>query len=203
MAPESEVGACQSMQRLTPGPSFIRLPTVLYGISIGFNPRAYMNDVTRMLNAIEGGDAKAPDELLPLVYDELRILAAQKLSNEKPGQTLQATALVHEAYIRLLGDQGQNWDNKGHFFKAAAEAMRRILVEQARRKSGPEAGGGLQRVEMSHVDPEIQKPELDMLALSEALDRLDAYGWPGNLDELAQTVAEAQAKALRREIETP
>jgi RNA polymerase sigma factor (TIGR02999 family) len=110
---------------------------------------------------------------LPLVYDELRKLAAAKMAQERPGQTLQATALVHEAYIRLVDtEKAQHWDSRGHFFAAAAEAMRRILIETARRKSGPEAGGGLQRVEMSHVDPEIQKPGLDLLALNEALDRL-------------------------------
>ena len=93
-----------------------------------------MTDVTRILNAIERGEAKATDELLPLVYEELRLLAAQKLSQEKPGQTLQATALVHEAYLRLVVGDSQNWNSRGHFFKAAAEAMRRILVESARRK---------------------------------------------------------------------
>src|SRR5512142_714466 len=93
-----------------------------------------MSDVTRILNAIERGDAKATDELLPLVYEELRVLAAQKLSHEAPGQTLQATALVHEAYLRLVGDEPEGWQNRGHFFAAAAEAMRRILVENARRK---------------------------------------------------------------------
>ena len=92
-----------------------------------------MSDVTRILNAIERGDARAADELLPLVYEELRLLAAQKLSQEKPGQTLQATALVHEAYIRLVEGENQSWNSRGHFFKAAAEAMRRILVESARR----------------------------------------------------------------------
>ena len=94
-----------------------------------------MTDVTRILNAIEGGDPKAANELLPLVYEELRLLAAQKMAQEKPGQTLQATALVHEAYLRLVeGGEDQNWNSRGHFFKAAAEAMRRILVESARRK---------------------------------------------------------------------
>lgn len=132
-----------------------------------------MADVTRILSAIEQGDPAAPEQLLPVVYDELRRLAAQKMAREKPGQTLEATALVHEAYIRLVdSDKAQRWDSRGHFFAAAAEAMRRILVEQARRKSGPEAGGGLQRMELSHVDPEIQKDGLDLLALNEALDRL-------------------------------
>ncbi len=133
-----------------------------------------MTDVTRILSAIDQGDAQAAEQLLPLVYNELRRLAAQKLSNEKPGQTLQATALVHEAYIRLVGSEDKDWDNRGHFFAAAAEAMRRILVEQARRKSGPEAGGGRQRVELSVVDPESPGPHLDLLALNESLDKLAA-----------------------------
>ena len=100
-----------------------------------------MTDVTRILNAIEGGDERATDELLPLVYEELRILAAQKLSHEQPGQTLQATALVHEAYLRLVGDDHVGWQNRAHFFSAAAEAMRRILVEQARSKKSLKHGG--------------------------------------------------------------
>ena len=97
------------------------------------------------------------------------------MAQEDPGQTLQATALVHEAYIRLVDvDKAQHWDSRGHFFSAAAEAMRRILVDNARRKAGPAAGGGIQRVEISHVDPEIQKPDVDLVALSEALTRLEA-----------------------------
>jgi len=133
-----------------------------------------MSDVTRILNAIERGDAKATDELLPLVYEELRLLAAQKLSHEAPGQTLQATALVHEAYLRLVGDEPQSWENRGHFFAAAAEAMRRILVENARRKKSLKHGGNRQRVELDEwaiVAPEDIPPD-DMLALDEALERL-------------------------------
>ena len=107
-----------------------------------------MTDVTRILSAIERGEAQATDELLPLVYEELRLLAAQKLSHESPGQTLQATALVHEAYLRLVGDTSQSWDNRGHFFAAAAEAMRRILVENARRKRTLKRGADQQRVEL-------------------------------------------------------
>jgi len=99
-----------------------------------------MSDLTRILNAIEQGDARATDKLLPLVYEELRLLAAQKMSQERLGQTLQATALVHEAYIRLLEGTNQNWNSKGHFFKAAAEAMRRILIENARRKKSQKRG---------------------------------------------------------------
>jgi RNA polymerase sigma factor (TIGR02999 family) len=133
-----------------------------------------MSDVTRILNAIERGDAKATDELLPLVYEELRILAAQKLSHELPGQTLQATALVHEAYLRLVGDEPQNWENRGHFFVAAAEAMRRILVENARKKKSMKRGGGKRRIELDEcaiVAPDGIPPD-DMLALDEALERL-------------------------------
>src|SRR5438093_370847 len=107
-----------------------------------------MHEVTRILSAIEQGDPSAAEQLLPLVYDELRKLAAAKLSQEKPGQTLQATALVHEAYVRLVDvDKAQGWNSRGHFFAAAAEAMRRILVEQARRKGRPRHGGGLRRGE--------------------------------------------------------
>ena len=107
-----------------------------------------MAEITRILEAIDEGDAHAAEELLPLVYDELRRLAAQKLAGEKPGQTLQATALVHEAYIRLVGTEDQHWDSRGHFFAAAAEAMRRILVENARRKRCAKHGGGRQRIDL-------------------------------------------------------
>jgi RNA polymerase sigma factor (TIGR02999 family) len=132
-----------------------------------------MSDVTSILSQIESGDPVAAEKLLPLVYDELRKLAAAKLAHEKPGQTLQATALVHDAYIRLVDvDKAQHWNSRGHFFGAAAEAMRRILVENARRKSGPQAGGGHCRVEISSVSAEIQGPDLDLIALSESLDKL-------------------------------
>src|SRR5262249_46025883 len=134
---------------------------------------AGMNDVTRILSAIEHGDPLAAGQLLPLVYDELRKLAAAKLAHEKPGQTLQATALVHEAYVRLVDvKQDRSWNSRGHFFGAAAEAMRRILVENARRKGGPEAGGGQRRVELSDVAAEPSGRDLDLIALSEALDKL-------------------------------
>src|SRR5262245_13858662 len=125
-----------------------------------------MPDVTRILSDIEHGDPSAAAQLLPLVYDELRQLAAHRLAHEKPGQTLQATALVHEAYMRLVGDAGeQTWDHRGHFFAAAAEAMRRILVENARRKHTQKRGGGLVRRELD--DLPIAVPELgdDLLAL--------------------------------------
>ena len=131
-----------------------------------------MTDVTRILNAIEQGDAKATDELLPLVYEELRLLAAQKLSHEPPGQTLQATALVHEAYIRLVGDDPRTWDSRGHFFAAAAEAMRRILVESARRKGRLKRGGNYERVSLDDVDLAISSLSEDVVALDEALTKL-------------------------------
>ena len=131
-----------------------------------------MTDVTGILSAIERGDAKAVDELLPLVYEELRLLAAQKLAHEPPGQTLQATALVHEAYIRLVGGQPQNWDNSGHFFAAAAEAMRRILVENARRKRCLKHGGDCRRVDLAAFDPPEKGPSADILALDEAIEKL-------------------------------
>jgi RNA polymerase sigma factor (TIGR02999 family) len=138
-----------------------------------------MSDVTRILAAIDQGDPRAAEQLLPLVYDELRKLAAQKLTQEKPGQTLQATALVHEAYLRLVGNERRGssppeWNSRGHFFAAAAEAMRRILVEIARRKGGPEAGGRHARVELPDVPDELQRPDIDLLAISEALDKLQA-----------------------------
>jgi len=131
-----------------------------------------MSDVTRILIAIEQGDAKAADKLLPLVYEELRRLAAQKMSQEPPGQTLQATALVHEAYIRLVGAENQNWSSRGHFFAAAAEAMRRILIENARRKQRRKHGGGRQRVDMDDADVAIEGPATDIIALDEALAKL-------------------------------
>jgi len=132
-----------------------------------------MADVTQILSAIEAGDSNAAAELLPLVYDELRKLAAARMAEEKSGQTLQATALVHEAYLRLVDvDRTQHWNSRGHFFAAAAEAMRRILIEIARRKGGPEAGGRHVRVELSDVAAELHRPDLDLLALSEALDKL-------------------------------
>ena len=133
-----------------------------------------MSDVTRILNAIERGDAKATDELLPLLYEELRLLAAQKLSHEPPGQTLQATALVHEAYIRLVGDEPQSWNSRGHFFAAAAEAMRRILVEKARRKKSEKYGGTLNRVDLNEVmlGTERVASVEDVLGLDEAISKL-------------------------------
>jgi RNA polymerase sigma factor (TIGR02999 family) len=131
-----------------------------------------MSDVTRILNAIERGDAQATDELLPLVYEELRLLAARKLSHEPPGHTLQATALVHEAYLRLVGGAPQSWENRGHFFAAAAEAMRRILVERARSRRTARHGGNLQRVALEEASLPVPEPREDIRALDEALDRL-------------------------------
>ena len=137
-----------------------------------------MTDVTRILNAIEEGDAKVADKLLPLVYDELRLLASQKIAQEKPGQTLQATALVHEAYLRLVGSEEQNWKNKGHFFKAAAEAMRRILIDTARRKKTLKRKGEHRKVEFLETDLPIQGTSEDLLALDEALNKLSEQNNP-------------------------
>ena len=133
-----------------------------------------MSDVTRILNAIEQGDCQAANELLPLVYEELRRLASQKMSQERPGQTLQATALVHETYIRLVEGADPTWNSRGHFFKAASEAMRRILVENARRKKSLKRGGDRQRVKLDEsilIAPQEIRPD-DLLALDDALDKL-------------------------------
>ena len=134
-----------------------------------------MTDVTRILNAIEPGDDRATDKLLPLVYEELRLLAAQKLSKELPGLTIQATALVHEAYLRLVGSENPGWDCRGHFFAAAAEAMRRILIEDARRKKHQRHGGGRNRVTLndSLAREDTTIPPQDLLAMDEALQKLE------------------------------
>jgi RNA polymerase sigma factor (TIGR02999 family) len=133
-----------------------------------------MCDVTQILGKIEAGDYLAAKDLMPLIYDELRKLAATKMAQEKPNQTLQATALVHEAYIRLVDvDKAQHWNSRGHFYSAAAEAMRRILVERARQKHSQRAGGDAQRVELSDVEPMVDVPRVDLLALNEALARLE------------------------------
>jgi RNA polymerase sigma factor (TIGR02999 family) len=132
-----------------------------------------MNDVTQILARVKQGDAVAAEELLPLVYDELRKLAAQRMSHENPGQTLQATALVHEAYLRLVNvDESQHWDSRGHFFAAAAESMRRILVENARRKNRIKRGGDLQRQELLDVSIDASEIHEDLIELDAALDRL-------------------------------
>ena len=168
-----------------------------------------MSDVTRILNAIEGGDAKATDELLPLVYEELRLLAAQKLSHESPGQTLQATALVHEAYIRLVGDEPQGWENRGHFFAAAAEGMRRILVENARRKNSSKRGGELSRIDMADMEAAGRMPSEELVMLDEALTKLSEEAplkadlvklrfFAGlSIDQAAQALGISRATAIR------
>ena len=134
-----------------------------------------MSDVTRMLSAIEQGDPHAAEQLLPLVYDELRKLAAQKMAQEKPGQTLQATALVHEAYLRLVDAQKvQHWNSRGHFFAAAAEAMRRILIDSARRKQAQKRGGQAKRVDLDALDLADHPASDKLLAMEDALVRLAA-----------------------------
>ncbi len=134
-----------------------------------------MSDVTHILAAVERGDPQAAEQLLPLVYEELRKLAAQRLANEKPGQTLQATALVHEAYVRLVGgEKTQDWNSRGHFFAAAAEAMRRILVDQARRKKADKRGGKGHRVPLDAADVGFNSSTDDLLDIDEALTRLAA-----------------------------
>ncbi len=133
-----------------------------------------MNDVTQLLNAIERGERHAAEQLLPLVYAELRQLAAQRLLRETPGQTLQATALVHEAYVRLVGDEqaeAERWDHRGHFFAAAAEAMRRILIENARRKQSLKRGGQMERVDLDEAEPAARDRDEELLALDEALQK--------------------------------
>ena len=135
--------------------------------------RISMSDVTQILQAIEHGDAQAANDLLPLVYQELRRLAAHKMANEAPGQTLQPTALVHEAYLRLVGPaQSQQWDGRAHFFGAAAEAMRRILVDRAREKKALKRGGNQERVDIETLELSSPMPDDELLALDEALDRL-------------------------------
>jgi RNA polymerase sigma factor (TIGR02999 family) len=134
-----------------------------------------MTNVTKILSEIEHGDPAAAERLLPLVYDELRNLAAARLAQEKSGQTLQATALVHEAYLRLVGSEpSQQWDNRWHFFAAAAEAMRRILVEQARHKNRIKHGGERQRIDLDSACAVVEAPSIDLLALDEALTKLAA-----------------------------
>jgi len=132
-----------------------------------------MSDVTRILSQIESGDASAANQLLPLVYDELRKLAAQRLANEKPGQTLQATALVHEAYLRLVdAEQAQRWNSRGHFFGAAAEAMRRILIDRARAKQREKRSGKGHKVDLASIVVAADAPSDDLLAIDEAIERL-------------------------------
>src|SRR5262245_42913526 len=135
-----------------------------------------MSEVTRILDAFEQGDPTAASQLLPLVYDELRRLAAQKLAHETPGQTLQPTALVHEAYLRLVGEtegEARRWENRGHFFAACAEAMRRILVDQARQKQSQKRGGERNRQPLDQVEVAAPQPPSDLLDLNEALERFE------------------------------
>lgn len=133
-----------------------------------------MTEVTRILSLINSGERRAADELLPLVYEELRRLAATRMASENPGQTLQATALVHDAYIRLVDDKVvRDWSSRGHFFAAAAEAMRRILIERARKKQGPKAGGELNRVALSDVESASATEDFDVIAISDALEKLE------------------------------
>jgi RNA polymerase sigma factor (TIGR02999 family) len=170
-----------------------------------------MSDVTRILSAIEQGDPNAPSQLMPLVYDELRRLAAERLAHEKPGQTLQATALVHEAYLRLVDvEQAQRWNSRGHFFAAAAEAMRRILVEQARRKQTGKHGGKRKRLDWAQVDPITQADPEAVLDLDEALTILGGEDpeaahvaklrlFSGlSVEEAAQTLSVSRAHAYRQ-----
>ena len=133
-----------------------------------------MADVTQILNAIEQGDSTASDELLPVVYDELRSLARYKLAHERPGQTLQATALVHEAYLRLIGSENdRTWKNRGHFFAAAAEAMRRILINRARDKKAVKRGGDRARIDIDQIELAMATPDLELVALDEVLQQLE------------------------------
>ena len=133
-----------------------------------------MSDVTRILEAIQQGDPKGAEELLPLVYQELRKLAAAKMAHQPPGQTLQATALVHEAYLRLVASENQSWDHRGHFFAAAAEAMRHILVDNARRKQRAKHGGNLRRLDVDEIEIAAEPDDEKILLVHEALDKLAA-----------------------------
>jgi RNA polymerase sigma factor (TIGR02999 family) len=168
-----------------------------------------MTAVTQILSRIETGDPTAAEQLLPLVYEELKRLAAAKLNQERPGQTLQATALVHEAYLRLVGSSEQQWDGRGHFFAAAAEAMRRILVDNARRKERIRHGGKMQRVALDDFPLNVSAPDDDVLAVHEALDdlaRIDAlaaelvklhYFLGLSMDETAQMLEISPRTAYR------
>jgi RNA polymerase sigma factor (TIGR02999 family) len=131
-----------------------------------------VSDVTRILDRVQQGDPKAAEELLPLVYEELRKLAAHKMAHEPAGHTLQPTALVHEAWLRLVGSGHQHWNNRGHFFSAAAEAMRRILIEAARRKQSQRRGGGLERVDLDQAQLLLERPADEVIGVHEALDQL-------------------------------
>ena len=151
-----------SARRLIALQHSISRPYDLHGVS----------DVTRLLDAVDRGEPQAAEELLPLVYEELRKLASSKMARQKPGQTLQATALVHEAYLRLIKSENRKWENRRHFFLAAAEAMRHILIERARRKESPKHGGGQIRVDLDRVDTAIDSQPEILLMVHEALERL-------------------------------
>src|SRR5437667_8000589 len=138
----------------------------------GLRAQLFVSDVTRILDAIERGEPKAADELLPLVYDELRKLAAHKMANELSAQTLQPTALVHEAWLRLAGDENQRWESRTHFFAAAAEAMRRILIDNARRKRSLKRGAGAHRLDLDQVDVAVKADDETLLLINEALEKL-------------------------------
>jgi RNA polymerase sigma factor (TIGR02999 family) len=162
------------------GWQWARLPGILTGNRMIAAKLTDMSEVTRILSAAASDDPHITEQLLPLVYDELRTLAARRLAQEQPGQTLQATALVHEAYVRLVVDQsggtqagGREWDNRGHFFAAAAEAMRRILVERARHKKSLKAGGDRKRIDLSHCDVVAVGDDDQVLALDDALGKLE------------------------------
>jgi RNA polymerase sigma factor (TIGR02999 family) len=166
----------------------------LEAVSVGIG----MSDVTQILQAIEHGDAKAADELLTLVYDELRRVAAHKMAHEAPGQTLQPTALVHEAWLHLGGDRQPSWQNRAHFFGAAAEAMRRILVDRARAKQALKRGGDLQRVDLDGAELASPMPDDELLALDEALDRLSTVDTrAGEMVKLCFFVGLTQEEAAR------
>ncbi len=163
-------------------------------------------EITRALQAVGRGDRQAAEDLLPLLYDELRRLAGSKLAHEPPGQTLQPTALVHEAYLRLVGTENPGWENRGHFFAAAAQAMRRILVEAARRKARPKRGGDRERVDLEDADMAIEPPGEDLVALDEALSRMEAddprQGQIVNMRYFAGLTNEETATALGVSVST-
>jgi RNA polymerase sigma factor (TIGR02999 family) len=158
-------------QKFVPQSPAIGYTRLIALVSLWVSP---VSEVTRILSAIDQGDPHAAEQLLPLVYEELRKLAAARLSQEQPGQTLQATALVHEAYLRLVGSEpDQHWQNRGHFFAAAAEAMRRILLNRARDKKRLKRGGGRQRIDLDHVELALETDEENLMAIDEALARLE------------------------------
>lgn len=163
-------------------------------------------EITRVLQAVGRGDRQAADDLLPLLYDELRRLAGSRLANEPPGQTLQPTALVHEAYLRVVGTEDPGWENRGHFFASAAQAMRRILVEAARRRSRHKRGEDRQRVDLDAADMAIEPPGEDLVALDEALKRMEAddprQGQIVNMRYFAGLTNEEAAAALGVSVST-